>query len=251
MPPGADDATSWLGGRLRLHQPPPGSHRAGTDAALLAAAAGESRGTVIDLGASTGAVGLAVAQRVPACRVVLVERDPEAAALARANVTLNALDARVAVLQADVLAPGAARRAAGLSPDMADLVLTNPPFFEGAGHRPSPVAARAAAHGLPAGGLDRWLRTCADLLRPRGRLVLIHRADALPACLRALDGRFGDLAARPVHPRAEAPAGRVLVAGIRGSRGPFALLPPLVLHEADGRFTPLAAAIHRGEAFPT
>ncbi|ACA17193.1 methyltransferase small [Methylobacterium sp. 4-46] len=247
MPPGPEPQ-AWLGGRLRLRQPPPGAHRAGTDAALLAAAAGAPEGDVYDLGAGTGAVGLAVALRAPLCRVVLVERDGEAAALARANAAANGLAGRVAVLEADVTAPAAARRAAGLMPDAADLVLTNPPFFEGAGHRPSPVAARAAAHALPEGGLDAWLRTCADLLRPGGRLVLIHRADALPTCLRALAGRFGAVAVRPVQPRAETPASRVLIAGRRGSRAPFALLPPLVLHGPDGRFTALAEALHRGEA---
>jgi tRNA1(Val) A37 N6-methylase TrmN6 len=244
--PALGPAQEWLGGRLRLHHPARGAHRAGTDAVLLAAAAGAPEGLVYDLGAGTGAVGLAVAQAAPRSRVVLVERDPEAAALARANAALNGLADRTCVLEADVTAPAALRRAQGLLPDGADLVLTNPPFFEGAGHRPSPVAARAAAHALPEGGLEAWLRTCADLLRPRGRLVLIHRADALPACLAAVRGRFGGLAVRPVHARAEALAIRVLIEGVRGSRAAFALRPALVLHGPDGRFTPQAEALHRG-----
>jgi len=43
-------------------------------------------------------------------------------------------------------------------------------------------------------------------------------------------------------------ASRILVSGIRGSRAPLEILPPLVLHGPDGRFTPEAEAIHRGEA---
>ncbi|ACL59244.1 tRNA1(Val) (adenine(37)-N6)-methyltransferase [Methylobacterium nodulans] len=245
MPPPADPQP-WLGGRLRLLQPPRGAHRAGTDAVLLAAAAGTPAGTVYDLGAGTGAAGLAVALRAPACRVVLVEREAEAASLARANIALNGLSERATLLEADVTAPASVRRAAGLLPDSGDLVLTNPPFFAG-GHRPSPVAAKAVAHAMPEGSLDAWLRTCADLLRPGGRLVLIHRADALPACLRALAGRFGSLAVRPIQARAEEPAIRVLISGIRGSRAAFALRPALILHGPDGRFTPQAEALHRGE----
>ncbi|MFE1601165.1 tRNA1(Val) (adenine(37)-N6)-methyltransferase [Methylobacterium sp. ID0610] len=246
MRPGADPQP-WLGGRLHLHQPPRGAHRAGTDAVLLAAAAGTPTGTVYDLGAGTGAIGLAVAARAPGCRVVLVEREAEAAALARANIALNGLAERASLVAADVTAAAAARRAAGLLPDTADLVLTNPPFFMG-GHRPSPVAARAAAHAMPEGGLDAWLRTCADLLRPGGRLVLIHRADALPPCLDGLGGRFGGVTVRPIHARPGEPALRVLIAGIRGSRAAFGLLPGLVLHGPDGRFTAEAEALHRGEA---
>ena len=52
----------WLGGRLALVQPQ-GGHRVGTDAALLAAAAGTPEGRIADVGAGVGAVGLALAQR--------------------------------------------------------------------------------------------------------------------------------------------------------------------------------------------
>ncbi|MEH3116732.1 MAG: methyltransferase [Methylorubrum populi] len=241
----------FLGGRLSLRQPPRGAHRAGTDAVLLARLMAFAPGTTVyDLGAATGAVGLAVARGADGSRVVLVEREPALAAMARDNIRENGLDGRVSVIEADLLAPGAQRRAAGLLSGSADAVLTNPPFFEGAGHRPSPAPEKASAHAFAAGGLDGWLRVCADLLRPGGRLGLIHRADALPACLGALRGRFGDASLRPVHARAERPAIRVLIVGVKGSRAPLRLLPPLVLQDAAGRFTPEAEALHRGDPWP-
>jgi len=241
----------FLGGRLRLRQPARGAHRAGTDAALLAAFLTPRPGeTLCDAGAATGAVGLAVASRVPGCRVLLVERDPALAALARRNAEANGMAERVAVVEADLLASGAARRACGLPPGAADLVLTNPPFFEGADYRPSPNAGKAAAHAFGEGGLERWLRASTDLLAPHGRLGLIHRADALPACLALLHNRFGAVTVRPVLPRADRPAIRVLVGGVKGSRAPFSLLPALVLHDAHGRLTPEAEACHRGMPWP-
>jgi tRNA1(Val) A37 N6-methylase TrmN6 len=245
------ETDAFLGGRLKLRQPPRGAHRAGTDAVLLARLLVPAPGaTLFDLGAATGAVGLASARLSEVGRVVLVERDPDLAALARENAAANGLDDRVAVIEADLLAPARQRREAGLEPDSADIVLTNPPFFEPGMHRPSPIPQKATAHTFAAGGLDRWLRTCADLLRPGGRLGLIHRADALPACLDALRGRFGDYAVRPVHARAERPAIRVLIAGVKGSRAPLRLLPPLVLQDAAGHFTPEAEALHRGDPWP-
>jgi len=236
---------SLLDGRVTLLQPRKG-HRAGTDAVLLAAAAPVRAGdTVIDVGAATGAVGLMVAAREKAARLVFVERDPDLAELCRRNCRDNGVDATVAV--ADVL-DRAARRAAGLVAEIADLVLTNPPFLEEGRSRLSPDPGRSAAHALPAGGLEVWLAACIGLLRPGGRLVLIHRADRLGECLAAVTGRLGDLAVRFVHPAADRPAIRLLLSGTKGSRAPLAVLPPLVLHGPDGSFTPLAAAIHRGEA---
>ena len=108
------------------------------------------------------------------------------------------------------------------------------------------MAGKADAHAFAQGGLEPWLRTCVDLLKAHGRLGLVHRADALPACLAILRNRVGSIAVRPVQSRADRPAIRILVTGVKGSRGPFSLLPPLVLHDETGRFTPEAEALHRG-----
>lgn len=215
-------------------------------ARLLTVAPGEH---VCDLGAGTGAVGLACALLFPGCTVDLIERDPETAEMARLNAAQNSLSDRVAVIEADLLATGAERRSAGLTSNLADVVLTNPPFFEAGSGRVSPNPLREAAHRFPPGGLEAWLRTCTDLLRPGGRLGLIHRADALPACLDALRGRFGAVAVRPVHAKAGQPAIRILLSAVKGSRAPLSLLAPLVLHGDDGVFTPEAARLHSGEPF--
>jgi tRNA1(Val) A37 N6-methylase TrmN6 len=234
-----------LDGRVRLLQRA-GGHRAGTDAVLLAAASPVRAGDrVIDVGAATGAVGLMIAARQPAASFVFVERDPVQAALCRRNLALNGVAGEVAEL--DLLE----RRSWGpadLVPEAADLVVTNPPYLDAAQARVSPDPGRADAHVLPEGGIEVWLRACATLLKPKGRLVLVHRADALAPILSALGRGFGGVSLRFVHPSAERPAVRLLLAATKGSRGPLGVEPPLVLHGADGRFTPQTAALHRGEA---
>jgi tRNA1(Val) A37 N6-methylase TrmN6 len=234
-----------LGGRVRLVQPGTG-HRAGTDAVLLAASAAVKPGdVVVDVGAATGAVGLMAAARERRARFIFVERDPHLAELCRRNCRDNGVEGEVAV--ADVLDKGS-RLAVGLNPDSADLVLTNPPFLEEGQARISPDRGRAAAHALPAGGLEAWLKACAGLLKPRGRLVMIHRADRVAECLRILEKWLGGLELRFVHPSADRPAIRFLVSGIKGSRAPVSILPPLILNGPDGHFTPQTEALHRGEA---
>ncbi len=230
-------------GSLLLRQPARG-HRVGVDAVLLAAAAPRIvRGLIVDAGAGVGAVGLALALWNPEARVALLEKNPAAAALARENIPLNGLEDRVRAVEADLF-DVKARKAEGLN-EAADLVVTNPPYLASGAARASPDPDRAMAHVLDEGGMEKWLRAALSLLRPQGSLVAIHRADALADLLAAMSGRLGALRVLPVFPRAGERAMRVILRGRKGSKAPLALLPGLVLHEADGRFTPLAEAIHR------
>ena len=77
---------------------------------------------------------------------------------------------------------------------------------------------------------------------------MIHRPDALATILAAIENRLGAVALLPVHPSASAGAHRLLIAGVKGSRAPLRIAPALILHQADGRLTPAADAIHRGQA---
>jgi len=234
-----------LGGRVHLAQPARG-HRAGTDAVLLAASAPVKPGDVVaDVGAATGVVGLMVAAREKDARFVFVERDPRLAELCSRNCRDNGVQEWVVV--ADLL-DRASRNVAALIPERADLVLTNPPFLEEGRARISPDQGRATAHALPSGGLEAWIRACIGLLKPKGRLVMIHRADRLSECLAGLGKGMGGVAVRFVHPAMDQPAIRLLLSGIKGSRAPLTILPPVVLNGPDGRFTPEAEALHRGEA---
>ena len=83
------------------------------------------------------------------------------------------------------------------------------------------------------------------MLKPRGTLTLIHRADRLDDLIALLHGRFGAVTLIPLWPKAGRPAKRVLVTARRGARSPALLSAGLVLHEADGGFTPAAEAILR------
>ncbi len=236
-----------LGGRLRLLQPGTG-HRAGTDAVLLAAAATLGPGeSFVDVGAGVGTAGLALALRCPGVTGLLLEADPTTADFARRNAALNGVEDRVDVIEGDLFARGV-DRPPPLRAEAAALVLTNPPFFGNGTVRASPDATRAAAHVAGPRGHGDWLAAAAALLAPKGRLVMIHRPDALPALLVACEGRIGGVGIRPVLPREGEDAVRILLAGTKGSRAPLRIAPPLVLHGPDGCFTAEAEAIHRGEA---
>ena len=250
-PPIADGLTEdrWLGGKLALVQPRRG-HRIGTDAALLAAGAGTPEGRIVDVGAGVGAVGLALIRQSARAFADLIEVDPELARLAGINAARNGLEGRARALRLDVL-KHRERREAGLPDEAADCVVTNPPFFEDGTVRASPDPRRARAHVFsPAetgGTLASWVQACVAILAPGGRFVMIHRPDALAPILAAIENRLGALALLPVHPSAGAGAHRLIVSGVKGSKAPLRIAPALILHEADGRLTAEADAIHRGE----
>lgn len=231
-----------LGGRLRIGQPVKG-HRAGTDAILAAAAVPARPGDVVaDFGAGVGTAGLAVLVRVRDTRAVLIEVDPDVAALAEANVLANDLDARARVLAID-----AAEAGRGLSSGLAgtaDHLVSNPPFNSSSGREP-PDAATARARVAREGQLEGWMRAAARVLKPGGSVTLIHKPEALPEILTALSRRYGGVVLRFVHPDAHAPAARVLVQARKDSRAPLRSLAPLVLNTPNGGFTPEAEAVHR------
>ena len=240
-----DDAV--LGGRLKLLQPAKG-HRAGHDAILLAAAAPASA-HAIDLGAGVGTAGLALLARKAAQRVILVEIDAELAALACENAKRNGFKDRTEVAAADALKLGRKGGAAHPAMASADLVLTNPPFNDPARKNISPDLARRRAHNANDADLDQWVSAAERLLAPNGRLVLIHRPEAIDAILATLKGRFGAAELIPIFPRDDAPAIRLIVRAVKGRRTPPLLLPGLVLNDANNQPTRAADAILR-EAGP-
>ena len=232
-----------LGGRVRLRQPGAG-YRAGLDAALLAAACDASPGArVLDAGCGVGAVMLAAAARRPGCLFMGLEREAEAAALARVNIGLNGLEARVNLIESD-LAGGFATL--GIPPF--DAVVANPPFFDDESALRGPSAAKRGAWISPE-GLAVWMAFLIKAVREGGSITLIHRADRLGDILTGLGPKIGSFQIRGVHPFADAPAKRVLVRAVKTGKTPLRLLPPLVLHDRDGaKHTAEVEAILRGEA---
>jgi len=223
---------AFLGGQLRLKQLKSG-HRAGHDAVLLAAATATRPGDrVADLGAGAGVAGLAVARRVAGIDLVLVEIDAALAGLARANADANAIQADVIVL--DVEADAGAFTAAGLAPDSVDAVLMNPPFNDPARHRASPDTARGIAHVATATTLSKWIHAARRILKSKGILTLIWRADGIAEVLATLDHGFGSLQVLPVHGDARGPANRILVRATKGGRAPTQIHPALLLNDESG-----------------
>ncbi len=231
-----------LNGRVRLRQRA-GGYRAGMDAALLAAACDAGPGErVIEAGCGVGGALLSAAARRPDSRFHGVERDPQAAELARGNAALNDMANRVEITTGDIEAGFRA-----LDLPVFDAAISNPPFFDDPGALRAPAPAKTGAW-MADGGLAAWSGFLLKAVREGGTITIIHRADRLADILALLAPKAGSFRIRPVQPFADAPAKRVIVRAIKTGKAPLVLLPALVLHERDGgQHSAAAEAILRGE----
>ena len=82
--------------------------------------------------------------------------------------------------------------------------------------------------------LSKWVHAARRILKSRGVLTLIWRADGIAEVLSALDHGFGSLQVLPVHGEARAPANRILVRATKGGRAPTQIHPGLMLNDKQG-----------------
>jgi release factor glutamine methyltransferase len=145
--------------------------------------------SVIDLGAGSGALSLAIATEAPTARVIAVEKSPEAIFWLKKNVSVIAENVRVVEGDvADVL-PGV----------KCDVVIANPPYIPDDQNLPLDVAGfepHIALFGGPTGmELPRlFITAAARLLKNSGVLVIEHTEAQAIAIAGELAVDFEDIA---------------------------------------------------------
>ncbi len=141
--------------------------------------------SVIDLGAGSGAIALAIATQIPTAHVVAVENDPEALIWLRKNC--ESADAQVRIVAEDV--------ATAMMGVKADLVVANPPYIPNDQELPKDVASyepHAALFGGE-GGMEIpriFIDAAARLLKPGGLFVIEHGEEQAEAITEKLSEDF-------------------------------------------------------------
>ena len=230
----------FLDNQVRLRQPRTG-YRAAIDPVFLSASIPAQNGeSALDIGTGVGAAAIMLAWRVSGLEGTGLEIDPDLVRLGSDNARLNGLDDRVEFMVGNLSRPPGR-----LLPASFDHVLANPPYLEADHGTVSPHGGRARAN-MEREGLDAWLRFGLGMLREKGTMTLIHRADRLDGLLAHLSGCIGEIVVFPLWPDSgETPAKRVIVQGRKGLKGGLRLARGMVLHGADGKYTDRAEEILR------
>jgi len=158
----------------------------------------EGEVSVVDLGAGSGALTLAIATEAPQTHLIAVEKDPAAVEWLRKNV--SRIDETVRILELDV--------EDALDGVKCDVVIANPPYIPDGQTLPRDVAEHEPAVAL-FGGADgmeiprRFINAAARLLKSGGFLAIEHHesqpVDITAAMISAFDEiqTHNDLVGRP------------------------------------------------------
>jgi tRNA1(Val) A37 N6-methylase TrmN6 len=203
------------------------------DAVLLARfCTAPKTGAIVDLCTGNGVIPLLLTTRTGA-RITGVEIQPRLADMARRNVELNELGDRVRIELADLKTY---HEQAGHG--SFDLVTVNPPYLSAtSGEIKGNPHIAAARHELFATLSDVTL-ACARLVKSGGKVAMVHRPSRLAEIVTELRAaKLEPKRMRFIHPRRDQEANIVLIEALKDGKPELRLLPPLVVHEADGSYT--------------
>jgi release factor glutamine methyltransferase len=158
------------------------------EAVLKNIEAREGEVSVVDLGAGSGALTLAIATEAPRTHLIAVEKDPAAVEWLRKNV--SRIDETVRILESDV--------EDALDGVKCDVVIANPPYIPDAQELPKDVADHEPAVAL-FGGEDgmviprRFINASARLLKSGGFLAIEHHESQPAAIADSMNPYFDEI----------------------------------------------------------
>ncbi|HKO50900.1 MAG TPA: methyltransferase [Polyangiaceae bacterium] len=238
--PAATTADSLYDGAVSLRQPARG-YRVNVDALLLAdfAALGRRAGLAVDLGAGVGSVALGLHHLGAAARFALVEREAQLLALADENAQAAHMLSQSFCLDLSSGLPEELRQAA-------DLVVSNPPFFDPDNSRQGPHEAKTRARF---GDLGPFLSAAAAAVSgARSRVVFVYPARELSHFLTSAERvQLVAKRLRLVHADANTPGRVALIELRRAKPGGLVVLPPLLEWAGTGVRSPELVRILAGK----
>ncbi len=232
--PGDESWDDLILGGLKIIQPR-GGYRFSIDSVLLAHFPALYDGMqVFDLGTGSGVIALLLAYRHKGIHITGLEIQEQMVDRARRSVQYNKLEEQITILQADINQITHCWTKA-----QADLVVCNPPFWKKGQGKISRDSEQAIARHELKVTLPAIVQASAHLLKTGGRLAMILPARRLCEILAELAAAgLNPVRVRMVHPTIEREAGHFLIEAGKGTRQEFTVLPPLIVYQSPGVYSP-------------
>lgn len=218
--------------------------RFGTDGVLLADFARVNpKEKLMDLCSGTGIVPFLLLARGDCQEATALELQPYLCRLMERSAEYNHCTDRVKIIEGDLcnikdLAQGGCY----------DVVTVNPPYEPMGRGILGSNPHRELARREVACNLEQILSAAAYLLKPQGRLVLVHRPFRLPELMELMRKyRLAPSRMQLVQGHAEERPALVLVEGIYQSKRELVVEPNFILHRQDGEMTDALLKIYRRE----
>lgn len=207
----------------------------GMDAVLLSGFARIKPGDrVLDMGTGTGIIPILLSAKSKAAQLTGLEIQPESADMARRSVCLNHLESRISIVEGDM------KKATELFGKAAfDAVTCNPPYMIGQHGLKNPDAPKAIARHELLCTFEDVAREAAGLLRPGGKLYLVHRPFRLAEIIATLLAyKLEPKRMQLVHPFVDKEPNMVLIEASRGGKPRMTVEPPLIVYQEQGVYMP-------------
>lgn len=185
-----------MGGRVKIQR---GHYNPTSDAVWLAAFAPNNAKTILDVGVGTGGVSLCYLANNPSAQITGIDTSVDMLRECEQNAILN--NATIETIEQDI--------ATWRTNRTFDLVLTNPPYFNGT------PAKHNAHHNAD---LHTWISRCIARVRPMGTFCIITDATTIALVISEMLHKLGDITIFPLF-GAKNTAERVLISGKLGTKG--------------------------------
>ena len=206
----------------------------GVDAVLLTDFAKVKPGErLLDLGTGTGVIPILLSAKTKGSGFTGLEIQPESADMARRSVALNQLEEKVNIVEGDIC-----KASELFAPSSFDVITSNPPYMTAQHGLTNSGEAKTIARHEVLCKLEDVIRESAKLLRPGGRLYLVHRpfrlAEIIPLMVQY---KIEPKRMRLVYPYVDKEPNMVLIEGARGGRPRMTVEKPLIVYQEPGKYT--------------
>lgn len=203
----------------------------GMDAVLLSAFAQVKKGeTVLDMGTGTGIIPILLEAKTEGKHFTGLEIQEESADMARRSVAYNHLEERIDIVTGDIKTASELFQKASF-----DVITSNPPYMTNSHGIKNPEAPKAIARHEVLCTLDDLAREASRLLRPGGRLYLIHRPFRLVEIFQTLTAyKLEPKRMQLVHPFIDKEPNMVMIEAVRGGKSMIKIEEPLIVYKEPG-----------------